>query len=89
MHATDGSSIIAELERPWHGSGSAGRSAHLHYVAKSPDEVAFNLYLQSLSDLTIYSKKSGNPFDVSKALQLADSNPQIYCCSGEKLIVVG
>ncbi|KAJ5314797.1 uncharacterized protein N7443_001681 [Penicillium atrosanguineum] len=59
---------------------------HLHYVVRFPDEVAFTPYLQTLSNVTIYSKKLSKPFDVSKALQLANSNTHIYCCSGERLM---
>ncbi|KAJ6121180.1 hypothetical protein N7523_005460 [Penicillium sp. IBT 18751x] len=59
---------------------------HLHYIVKSPEEVAFTAYLQTLTNVTIYSKKLGKPFEVSKALQLADSNTHIYCCSGERLM---
>ncbi|KAJ5676498.1 uncharacterized protein N7477_002131 [Penicillium maclennaniae] len=59
---------------------------HLHYVVRSPEEVAFTAYLQTVTNVTIYSKKLGKSFDVSKALQLADSNTHIYCCSGERLM---
>lgn len=61
-------------------------SYHLHYVVRSQDEVAFEPYLQSLSNVTIYSKKSSKPFDVSNVLQQADSNTHVYCCSGERLM---
>jgi MOSC domain-containing protein YiiM/ferredoxin-NADP reductase len=59
---------------------------HLHYVVRSQDEVAFNSDLRSLSNVTIYCKELGSPFDVSKALQSVDSNTHIYCCSGERLM---
>jgi MOSC domain-containing protein YiiM/ferredoxin-NADP reductase len=60
---------------------------HLHYVVRSLDEVAFEPQIQSLgSNVTIYCKKEGSPFDVSVVLQQADSNAHIYCCSGERLM---
>lgn len=60
---------------------------HLHYVVRSPDEVAFKADIKSLgSNVTIYCKKEGTPFDVSNVFQRADSNAHIYCCSGERLM---
>lgn len=60
---------------------------HLHYVVRSLDEVAFEPQIKSLgSNVTIYCKKEGSPFDVSVVLQQADSNAHIYCCSGERLM---
>lgn len=42
---------------------------HLHYVIRSLDEVAFEADIKSLgSNVTIYCKKEGNPFEISDIL---------------------
>lgn len=63
---------------------------HLHYVIRSLDEVAFEADITTLgSNVTIYCKKEGNPFQISDILQQADSNTHIYCCSGQRLMKDG
>ncbi|RJE24353.1 MOSC domain protein [Aspergillus sclerotialis] len=63
-----------------------GQAYHLHYAVRDPEEVAFESYLEQLKpNVTVYSKKLGNPLDVSKVMQQADTNTHIYCCAGERL----
>ncbi|OQD68382.1 hypothetical protein PENDEC_c036G05383 [Penicillium decumbens] len=52
------------------------RIGDIGYVIRSPHEVAFKPYLQSLSNVTIYSK----------TIQQSDSNTDIYCCFGQRLM---
>ena len=63
-----------------------GEAYHLHYAVRDPDDVAFESFLEQLNpNVTVYSKKLGNPLDVSKFMQQADTNTHIYCCAGERL----
>lgn len=50
--------------------------SHLHYVIRSLDEVEFEADIKSLgSNVTIYCKNAGNPFEISDILQQADITP--------------
>ena len=63
-----------------------GEAYHLHYAVRDPDDVAFESFLDQLGpNVTVYSRKLGNPLDVSKVMQQADTNTHIYCCAGERL----
>ncbi|KAL4860885.1 hypothetical protein BDV12DRAFT_181006 [Aspergillus spectabilis] len=63
-----------------------GTSYHLHYLVRSAGDIALQLVLAEFgSDITIYDKSAGKPFDTRAVLSKINDQTHVYCCGPQRL----
>jgi ferredoxin-NADP reductase len=59
---------------------------HLHYLVRSADDVALKPLLAEFgSNMTVYDKSAGKPFDTAAILNKIDDQTHVYCCGPQRL----
>ncbi|CEL03570.1 hypothetical protein ASPCAL04723 [Aspergillus calidoustus] len=59
---------------------------HLHYLVRSADDVALKPLLAEFgSNMTVYDKSAGKPFDTAAILNKINDQTHVYCCGPQRL----